>query len=159
MDQQRNLIIAIALSIADPARLPVFLRAAAQARTRAVRAQTQTAAAERRPAHGAEAATAPPPAPAAAAEPREAVFAGAPRVAIDTPSLKGSIALAGGRLDDLTLRNYHETIDPSSPPIVLLSPDGTEHPYFVEYWLGRGGRCRRQVPGRDDALDRVARAR
>ena len=38
-----------------------------------------------------------------------------PRVAIDTPSLGGSIDLKGGELDDLVLKDYHETIDPKSP--------------------------------------------
>ena len=36
---------------------------------------------------------------------REEALAQSPRVAIDTPSLKGSIALKGGRIDDLTLKD------------------------------------------------------
>lgn len=47
---------------------------------------------------------------------------GAPRVAIDSPSLKGSISLAGGRIDDLLLTGYRETLDPASPFVRLLSP-------------------------------------
>ena len=58
--------------------------------------------------------------------------AASPRVAIDTPRLSGSIRLAGGRLDDLHLKDYHVTVDPKSPTVTLLSPVGTEHPYFVE---------------------------
>ena len=46
----------------------------------------------------------------------------APRVAITSPSLKGSISLAGGRIDDLMLTGYRETMDPSSPFVRLLSP-------------------------------------
>ena len=38
------------------------------------------------------------------------------RVAIDTDSLKGSISLKGGCIDELSLVKYHETIDPHSPP-------------------------------------------
>jgi YidC/Oxa1 family membrane protein insertase len=34
------------------------------------------------------------------------------RVAIDTPRLRGSIALTGGRIDDLSLVQYRETTDP-----------------------------------------------
>ena len=57
------------------------------------------------------------------------VIAEQPRVKIDTPRLHGSINLLGGRLDNLTLVNYHETVDPKSPEVVLLSPAGTENPY------------------------------
>ncbi|MGA7546734.1 MAG: membrane protein insertase YidC, partial [Methyloceanibacter sp.] len=55
-----------------------------------------------------------------------------PRVPIDTPSLAGSIALKGGRIDDLVLKKYRETVDPDSPNVVLLSPAGGPHPYYVE---------------------------
>ncbi|HBS36254.1 MAG TPA: membrane protein insertase YidC [Parvularcula sp.] len=54
------------------------------------------------------------------------------RVKIDTPSLVGSINLAGGRIDDLSLKNYRETVDPNSAMIRLLSPDDTEHGHYVE---------------------------
>ncbi len=63
---------------------------------------------------------------------REQALALSPRIAIDTPALTGSIALKGGRIDDVSLKNYSETIDPRSPLIVLLSPLGTENPYYAE---------------------------
>src|SRR5690349_12053992 len=44
------------------------------------------------------------------------------RAPIETPTLAGSINLTGGRFDDLRLKNYHETPDPKSPEIELLSP-------------------------------------
>src|SRR5262249_42908325 len=53
---------------------------------------------------------------------RDTALAASPRVRIDTPSLSGSIALKGGRIDDLSLVKYRETVDPNSPPIVLLAP-------------------------------------
>src|SRR4051794_6463313 len=59
-------------------------------------------------------------------ETREQALAEQPRVKIDTPRLHGSIALTGGRLDDLTLASYHETPDRSSPEVVLLWPSGTK---------------------------------
>jgi YidC/Oxa1 family membrane protein insertase len=55
-----------------------------------------------------------------------------PRVRIDTPTLEGSIALKGARIDDLALKQFHETVDPNSPPIELLSPPGTPDPFFAE---------------------------
>ena len=83
--------------------------------------------------------------------PREQVLAEAPRVKIRTPRLNGSIDLIGARIDDLTLVNYHETTDPKSPEIVLLAPDGTEHPYFLEFgWVASAG-PRSSCPGRKRA--------
>ena len=63
---------------------------------------------------------------------RGAALAASPRVAIDTASLKGSIALKGGRIDDLSLKAYRDTVAPQSPNIVLLSPAGAPHPYYAE---------------------------
>ncbi len=54
------------------------------------------------------------------------------RVAIDTPSLTGSINLAGARIDDLSLKNYRETLDPKSAMIRLLTPREAEHGHYVE---------------------------
>src|SRR5262245_61291122 len=45
---------------------------------------------------------------------RDAALAVSPRVRIETPSLSGSIALKGGRIDDLSLVKYRETVDPNS---------------------------------------------
>jgi YidC/Oxa1 family membrane protein insertase len=81
--------------------------------------------------------TVPAPAAAPTLEPREAVIARTPRVAIDTPSIRGSISLRGGRIDDVALKNYRETVDPRSPNIVLLSPAGTQNPYYADFgWVG-----------------------
>ncbi|MBO0904083.1 membrane protein insertase YidC [Jiella sonneratiae] len=68
-------------------------------------------------------------------EDRQAVLASGQRVPIDTPQLTGSINLAGARIDDLRLKNYHETVDDSSPTIVLLSPEQLPNAYFVETGL------------------------
>ncbi len=81
--------------------------------------------------------------------PRQAVLAKDPRVRIDTPSLIGSINLRGGRLDDLKLRRYHETVSPDSPIITLLNPVGTKNAYFTEVgWAPAPGQ-NVKVPGRD----------
>ena len=63
-----------------------------------------------------------------------------PRVLIETPRLRGSIALKGAQIDDLALTQYRETVDPKSPPIVLLSPAGSPHPFYAEFgWVGGSG--------------------
>jgi YidC/Oxa1 family membrane protein insertase len=77
---------------------------------------------------------------------RTQVLAQSPRVRIDTPSVHGSIARIGGRIDDVTLANYHETVDPTSPEIVLFSPQGTPDAYLAELgWVAPGGAV--PVPG------------
>jgi len=68
---------------------------------------------------------------------RPKALADTPRVQISTGSLQGSIALKGGRIDDLALIKFRETVDPKSPPIVLLSPSGTADPFYAEFgWAG-----------------------
>ncbi len=54
------------------------------------------------------------------------------RVPIDTPRLHGSMSVTNGRLDDLTLADFRETINPDSPEIVLLSPAGAPAAYFAD---------------------------
>ncbi len=63
---------------------------------------------------------------------REAALAESPRIAIDTRSISGSIALKGARIDDVALKNYHETVDPKSPIIVLLTPENAPNAYYAE---------------------------
>jgi YidC/Oxa1 family membrane protein insertase len=80
---------------------------------------------------------------------RESIIASNERIAIDTPRIKGSIDLKGGRIDDVSLAQYHETVDPSSPAIVLLSPSGSPHPFYAEFgWYVPAG-ATTKVPGSD----------
>jgi YidC/Oxa1 family membrane protein insertase len=79
-------------------------------------------------------------APAAVAANRDAALAASPRVPIATDSLQGSIDLKGGRIDDLALIKFRETVDPKSPPIVLLSPSGSPDPFYAEFgWTNAAG--------------------
>jgi YidC/Oxa1 family membrane protein insertase len=79
-------------------------------------------------------------APAGAAVSREAALKDSPRIPIKTDSLQGSIDLKGGRIDDLALAKFRETVDPKSPPIVLLSPSGSPDPFYAEFgWTGAAG--------------------
>ena len=54
------------------------------------------------------------------------------RLTIETPTLRGSLSLEGGRLDDLTLTQFRQTVDPESPNIDLLHPSGTQQPYYAD---------------------------
>ncbi len=64
---------------------------------------------------------------------RATALAASKRIEIETPSLRGSISLTGARLDDLKIMGYHETVSPESDPITLFSPVGSADPYYVEH--------------------------
>ena len=79
----------------------------------------------------------------------EALKQSGARIAIDTPTLQGSLELKGARFDDLSLKCYHRDAGPGdkctvddakNPRIVLFAPDGTAHPYFAYTgWLAAPG--------------------
>ncbi|APX90178.1 membrane protein insertase YidC [Brevirhabdus pacifica] len=100
----------------------------------------------------------PPPAVAAdgetvAATPPEgeaptSIDATAARIRIDTPRLSGSIALTGGRIDDLFLRDYRVSLDKGAENIRLLSPVGGPNAYYALYgWAPGGDLGFEDVPG------------
>ncbi|MFN0114700.1 MAG: membrane protein insertase YidC [Paracoccaceae bacterium] len=64
-------------------------------------------------------------------------FALAPRVTIDTPRLSGSISLLGGRIDDLSLKDYRVALD-KPDNVRLLAPVGTEEPGAKPYYAAFG---------------------
>jgi YidC/Oxa1 family membrane protein insertase len=82
-------------------------------------------------------------------ESRDKALAASTRVVLDTPRLEGSINLTGGRLDDIRLKDYHETIDKSSPTIVLFSPKGSPNPYYADYGWTTDSSAGIAVPGPD----------
>ena len=65
-------------------------------------------------------------------KPKEEILNNNQRVFIETPTLKGSINLKGAILDDLELSNYKISLDENSKNIELFLPDGTTNPYYVE---------------------------
>ena len=54
------------------------------------------------------------------------------RVSVENSNLAGSISLRGAIIDDIVLKNYRETLDKNSKPIVVLSPKKSDEGYFVE---------------------------
>ena len=63
------------------------------------------------------------------------MIAATPRVKIETPYVGGSINLQGAQIDDLHLLRYRETVDPKSPTITFLSPNGMPGALFAEQGL------------------------
>lgn len=147
-EDNKNLILAIALSLAVLLGWQYFYAAPEAERQRQAAQQQQSTQvnpnAPNPPASPSQAGGASPTVPgtvpgtpsAPVIESREAALARTKRVAIDTPSIAGSINLRGGRIDDVALKNYRETVDPRSPNIVLLSPEGTQNPYYAEFGWG-----------------------
>ena len=127
-DNQKNLLLAIVLSVSVLLAWQVFyagpkLKEDQERRQRIQQEQQQQAQPKAEPgapktAPQASPGTAPQPAAQPGAAPtavpgvpsatREAALADSPRLKIDTPSLRGSIALKGGRIDDLVLVKYRE---------------------------------------------------
>jgi YidC/Oxa1 family membrane protein insertase len=148
--EQRNLFIAIVLSVGILIgfqfvfqRLhPTVPHVASPTTAPATQSTTPSAA-------GAPGTAAPGAVAAKAAEPVQAAIAGQPRIKIDTPRLHGTIALTGARFDDLTLANYHDTVDPKSPEVLLLSPPGTANPYLAEFGWVPAESGLAKVPGPD----------
>ncbi len=67
-----------------------------------------------------------------------------PRVLINPDAegaaISGSIALKGGRIDDVVLNKYREDIESDSPRIVMFSPSERSHPYHAEFgWVADQG--------------------
>jgi YidC/Oxa1 family membrane protein insertase len=78
----------------------------------------------------------------------EAELTSAPRLAIDTPSLTGSISLLGGRIDELSLKKYRVTIEPDSDIVQLLIPQTEPHGYQALFgWAPGSGLDFADVPG------------
>jgi YidC/Oxa1 family membrane protein insertase len=157
MNDQKNMILAFVLSAivllaweyfyATPQRL----RQEALQRQIAQTQQTQPPSVPSTPAVPAPQSV-PTPAQACTSTPlepktREAALATTQRIPIETPQLKGSISLTGGRIDDVSLAQYRETVDPKSPAVVLLSPPGSPSPFYAEF--GWYSPANVKVPGPD----------
>ena len=162
MTDQKNTILAIVLSALVLIAwqyfvgLPQMEKQRQEAQLKAQQQQTAAAAAAAAGASSSRGQSAPPRSPdsrrAAAARPRRRADARPAAVARGRDrgrrrasrsrrrGLRGSIALKGGRIDDLALTQYRETVDPNSPPIVLLSPSGSPHPFYAEFgWVAGAG--------------------
>ncbi|GBQ84670.1 translocase inner membrane component YidC [Gluconacetobacter johannae DSM 13595] len=62
------------------------------------------------------------------------------RLPIDAPKVSGSIDLLGARLDDMVLRDYHETVQKGSPQVRILETAHDPQPNYVEIgWMNLPG--------------------
>ncbi len=159
-EDQKNLILAIVLSVAVLFGWQFFYAGPRmkdeQDRLKRQQAQTQpgSAATPGSPAPGMPSAAPGAPVVPGSAVPAVAVsredgLKASPRLAIETPTIRGSISLKGGRIDDIALVRYRETVNPQSPNIKLFSPSDAPEPYFAEYGWIAGVGVAQKMPGPD----------
>ncbi|MBM3483249.1 MAG: membrane protein insertase YidC [Alphaproteobacteria bacterium] len=137
-DNKRNLIIAIAISVVIMIGFQFLMPQPEPPPPAPVQSTAQAPTEPGSPTAGTTGATAPTTESQAAPTiiEREKALANSPRVRIEAPRIHGSIALTGARFDDLTFKEYRETIEPDSKEVVLLSPTSTTDPYFAEFgWV------------------------
>lgn len=133
-DNARNTIIFVVCAVAIFIIYDVFvlrpnqLKRGAELKSAQVAAEAQTPGQITQPRAG--------PAPVTVV-PVEQALAQSPRVPIETPYVRGSLSLTGARMDHLLLRRYNETLDPGSPNVELLRPEGAGSAFFAEFgWVG-----------------------
>jgi len=141
-DDNKNLILAIALSIIVMVGWNYFYGVPRLAEQRQYQATQYGSTVPQAPITPGTTVPAPGSALPAPSVPRAEALAASPRVAIASADLSGSIALKGGRLDDLSLLKYRETVDPQSANIVLFAPSSTENAYFADFgWVAPAGQA------------------
>ena len=133
MQDNKNLFLAIALSLAVLVGWNAFF---GLPNPEEHRKQIEAA---KQPASGAQAPSGAAPTAPVILPIAEALKASA-RIQIETPKIIGSFPLTGGEIDDISFRGYHETVDPKSPMIRVLSPYGSSEAYFAEFgWAAAAG--------------------
>jgi YidC/Oxa1 family membrane protein insertase len=71
-----------------------------------------------------------------------------PRIAIETPRVTGSVSLLGGRIDQLSLKDYRVSQEPGADIVTVLSPIGQPNAYYALYgWAPGMGVAAEDVPG------------
>jgi YidC/Oxa1 family membrane protein insertase len=153
MPEQRNLILAIVLSVTIIIAFQYFYelpRIKDAQRQETIR--TDQTVDDSSPAPRSDTVAPAPPGTAGAANVptgmQNEIIGGPERVVIDNGRVRGSFALTGGRIDNLILSDYELTTAPDSPDVALLSPPGSLEPYFVEFgWVPVDQSVK--VPGQD----------
>ena len=145
MPEQRNLILAIVLSVTIILAFQYFYELPRMKESQHQPAQRteQTAPAPTTGPAGGQAGA--PAGPAAvtpgveavpAGQTRAAVLASSPRLTVQGDRVHGSLPLTGGRIDDVILSDYRVTTAPDSPDVILLNPPGAPDTYFAEFgWV------------------------
>ncbi|MDX2235079.1 MAG: membrane protein insertase YidC [Hyphomonadaceae bacterium] len=133
-DSNRNMILAVVISLAIFLPYQFFVLEPMQKEQRAaiLAERAAKAAAPAAPGGGVGGAAAP--------ATRASALTSGQRVRFDAPSVDGSIALDGGRIDDLSMKKYRQTVDPGSPEVVFLNPEAARGAtYGIFGWTDAAG--------------------
>lgn len=147
----RNVLIAIGLSLAIFLGFEFFFNMPQRQREMAERAQVEELRAQTEANRRAEAGEpAAPSGPVTREQAIEAAAATGGRLVIETPALRGAIALDGARFDDLSLVGYHRQLDPASGEVTLLSPINSQYGHDAFFgWELQSGSDTATVAGAD----------
>lgn len=131
LDNQRNLILAVVLSLALIVGWDfVTSRFFPEPETPVAAA----ASADGSPVVGSEALT-----PLEVELDLAAELASDQRVRIDAPEIEGSINLVGARIDDIELKTHRESVEEDAGPVQFMAPRGTPLQHFARVsWEGSG---------------------
>jgi len=64
---------------------------------------------------------------------RDAVLAEGERITLSNSKLSGSLGLTGARIDDIVMTNYKVAITPDAEDVTLFNPAGSPEAYFAEF--------------------------
>ena len=142
MNEQRNLVLAIALSVAimlgfnhfyeSPKREQLQTAQGIKAPGEIMAAGSVVSSAVSTP----TVSSAPVSLPSTPLTREEALAQGQNRISIKSSKLQGSFNLEGGRLDDISLLDYKETPEPGSPVVTILRPSQTQDSYYADFgWV------------------------
>lgn len=153
---QRNLILAVALSVGILLAFDWLFLQPQQEAQRQAQLEQQQASEQPAPADEIDAPSRPQPGVTGGAAPEQRSRAEAlndsPRINIETPRLHGSLKARGGRIDDLTLADYYQTTKRESE-VELLSPAGAPKPYYAEFGWVPAPNSQVALPGSDTLWD------
>lgn len=126
--EQRNLLLAVVLCFGLFMLYNFFVLDPQQKAAEAARQQAQQNAVEQ--------VTSPTPTIRSRDEVITAGLGDGSRVAVQAPSIEGSISLLGARIDDVSLKNYYETVEDKEKKnpkgeIKLLAPAGTDRAFYA----------------------------
>ncbi len=145
MPEQRNLILAIVLSVTIIIAFQYFYEMPRiqeeQRRQAAIEQSTGSSVAPTpAPAQSATTGTTTTPAvpgsvPTELAQPisRDAMLSEGERIAIENGRLTGSLGLKGGRIDDIVMTDYKVSIEEGAENVTLFNPAGSPDAYFAEF--------------------------
>ncbi|MGI9418715.1 MAG: membrane protein insertase YidC, partial [Geminicoccaceae bacterium] len=148
MPEQRNLILAIVLSVTiiigfqyfyelpriqDEQRRQAAIEESTGSSTAPTPAPSSSVSDKATPGTSAPAALGSVPTDQPVEASRETVLAEGERIAIDNGRLTGSLSVTGGRIDDIVMTNYQVSIDNGADNVTLFNPAGSPDAYFAEF--------------------------